>query len=81
MPASLFRGKTPPKQRYHTVRKPVQMKTKKGMYKDFKCITHLYILSTGALDCLSSPKGVLETGRTTPSKKKRKKKVQSTLNF
>lgn len=49
------------------------MKTKTGMYKDFKCITHLYILSTGALDCLSSPKGVLEAGRTTPSKKKKKK--------
>lgn len=48
------------------------------MYKDFKCITHLYILSTGALDCLSSPKGVLEAGRTTPSKKK---EVQITLNF
>lgn len=54
------------------------MKTKKGMYKDFKCITHLYILSTGALDCFSSPKGVLEAGRTTPSKIE---KVQITLNF
>lgn len=47
------------------------------MFKDLKCITHLYILSTGALDCLSSPRGVLETGRTTPNlKKKEKKKVK-----
>lgn len=75
MPDSMSKGKSPPKQRHHTVRKPVQMKAKTGMCKDFKCITHLYILSTGALDCLSSPKGVLEAGRTTPSKKRKKYKL------
>ena len=34
-------------------------------------ITYLYILSIGALDRLSSPKGVREAGRTTPKKNKK----------
>lgn len=64
----------PPVETDLTIRKPAQTPQKTSetsfiVLYSIVYITYLYILSIGALDRWSSPKGVLEIGRTTPKTK------------